>query len=173
MLVWNSCMCLLTYPAVGSTTRSGIPVDAPWFTAGPSWSRINTSSWQISVTKWRCSYKHTDQRETWNMRAADKHFSRNQTLILCFSPELCRCDRSGQLTWLWSGKMHVNRKNMFVSCHFYCCFEWTRFKVMMPVTHNPRSSSWERVYWLNWSWGRLCSRPEDKETDTVIFITQR
>lgn len=116
-------MCPLTYPAVGSTTRSGIPVDAPWFTAGPSWSRINTSSWQISVTKWRCSYEQTDQRETWNIRAADKHFSRNQTLILCFSPELCRCDRSGQLTWLWSGNMHVSRKNMFILSHFYCCFE--------------------------------------------------
>lgn len=40
----------------------------------------------------------------------------------------------------------------------------------VSVTHNPRSSSWERVYWLNWSWGSLCTHPEDKETDAVIFI---
>lgn len=42
--------------------------------------------------------------------------------------------------------------------------------VGVSVTYNPRSSSWQRVYCLNWSWGCLGTHPEDKETDTVIFI---
>lgn len=106
-----SAVRLLTYPAVGSTTRSGIPVGAPWLTTGPSWSRMNTSSWQISVTKCRCSCRHGG-REAWE---ADE--ARTQTAFQPFErrekrrlPEPCRCDRNDQLTWLWSR----DRKNMFV-----------------------------------------------------------
>lgn len=41
------------------------------------------------------------------------------------------------------------------------------------VTHNPRSSSLARVDWLNWSWGRLGSRPGDRETDAEVIIKLR
>lgn len=63
VIVWF----LPTYPVAGSTTRSGIPVDTPWLTAGPSWSRMNTSSWQISVTKWRCSCRQAIRERPGNV----------------------------------------------------------------------------------------------------------
>lgn len=50
------------YLELGSTTTSGIPGARTWLIAGASWSRMKTSSWHISVTKWRCSCMYTHSK---------------------------------------------------------------------------------------------------------------
>lgn len=59
------------------------------------------------------------------------------------------------------------RRHVFISSHKVLT------KTHLSITHSPKSSSWKRVGWTSWSYGRLGSRPEDKNTFMTAYPTKK